>query len=356
MITRNDIKELRERYGLTQEELGRAIFVDRSTIQRYENNARGLSIETLEQILNVFGFTAKMTLIKKEKSNIDENFYKEKSSMEIVKLDDEDMIEYLYIKSSNDVIARLTGTDIGIIEMLTYEQVKKLLETELAKKTKREIYYILENTYNCNVSDALLIVDSINDFLNIKCFNGDSRDKIVYAEIVSDMTYSKESIGPVYKCLDVIFYDDAYNIVDLGIDDKSMLVNTFNKYLNGVGMNQNNIMNTKIKIKEPDFIRNLPILPEEYLEDVKDVGYLGNRTVIIDKNILAATNRTPADTIFKVHEGAGCYRFTSNNVIYIENIFTGASGGIDKCHVKQVVKKEYEDKIKDKIKSRDIII
>lgn len=78
MITGNDIKKLRKEHGLSQLQLGRAIFAEESTIANYEAGRRGLKVDVLESIANVFGYTVDFNLIKKENTSKDKDFYKNK--------------------------------------------------------------------------------------------------------------------------------------------------------------------------------------------------------------------------------------------------------------------------------------
>lgn len=58
-IIGNNIKEFRNRLGLSQEQVGAFIGVDRTTITRYENAEREISLTQLEKFCDLFAIELK---------------------------------------------------------------------------------------------------------------------------------------------------------------------------------------------------------------------------------------------------------------------------------------------------------
>ena len=90
MFLGNRLKELRVKRNMTQEELGKLINVTKVSICCYEKNIRMPSLETLEDISNVFGvkcdyFLGKDTGVILEDTP-DYAFYISKEELEFLKL------------------------------------------------------------------------------------------------------------------------------------------------------------------------------------------------------------------------------------------------------------------------------
>ena len=57
------IKEAREQYGLTQEELAKRIHTTKSVISRMENHSEDVKISTLEKVAKALGKKVKIAII-----------------------------------------------------------------------------------------------------------------------------------------------------------------------------------------------------------------------------------------------------------------------------------------------------
>ena len=68
----NRIRELREKRGITQTELGEAIGVDHSAIARYERGSRRVNVETARKLCDFFGCSIGYLLYQPEASALDD--------------------------------------------------------------------------------------------------------------------------------------------------------------------------------------------------------------------------------------------------------------------------------------------
>ena len=67
----NRIKELRLERGWLQADLGKKLNAGKNTISRYENGERGLDVETILKLCEVFGVTADYLLGRSEVESFD---------------------------------------------------------------------------------------------------------------------------------------------------------------------------------------------------------------------------------------------------------------------------------------------
>lgn len=77
------IKNLRKEYSLTQEQFGRAVGCEGSTVSKWESGDRIPDVPILGHIANTFGYDIEFTLKEKVGHKKDLNFYKDKTYQEI---------------------------------------------------------------------------------------------------------------------------------------------------------------------------------------------------------------------------------------------------------------------------------
>ena len=183
MITGNDIKKLREEHGLTQLQLGRAIFMEESTIANYEAGRRILKIDVLESIANVFGYTVDFNLVKKENSCKDDNFYKDKSYDEIVNMSNEDLTDYIFITQSEKVISNICNIPMKIANSLELATLKELIEKTVAVERRHVIYFKINNLHAGIEEDVAILIEETYEYFELeKEVPRDIIDKIYYID------------------------------------------------------------------------------------------------------------------------------------------------------------------------------
>ena len=62
----NRLRELREKRGWRQEDLAKMLNAKQQTIGRYETEARGLDVETIHRLCDIFGVTADYLLCRSD--------------------------------------------------------------------------------------------------------------------------------------------------------------------------------------------------------------------------------------------------------------------------------------------------
>lgn len=226
MITGKDIKKLREEHGLTQLQLGRAIFAEESTISNYESGRRSLKIDTLESIANVFGYTVDFNLIRKEGTSKDNNFYKDKSFKEIMDMSKEDLTDYIFTTQNNEILAKICDIDKVIINSLELHTLKDLLKQFIINTRNDIVYFILNNLHNNVEIDIALLIDEVNDFLYDLNSNGDLDDDTLNKACYIDF----DLYGDIYRgelCSDCMrLLDKDKN--DLGISHDLLMYDSEN--------------------------------------------------------------------------------------------------------------------------------
>lgn len=184
MIRGNDIRELRKAHGLTQLQLGRAVFLEECTISNYESDKRVPSIETLEKIANVFGHTVELSLIQKKGTSKDVNFYKEKTYSELASLSNEDLTDYIFITQSDLVLANLCNLNENIIKSLPLSSLRDLIKASVDNLDIKTIYYKLNYLHEGVEEDVSILVDEIKEYLkNNEDIPNDIVDKVCYIDL-----------------------------------------------------------------------------------------------------------------------------------------------------------------------------
>lgn len=148
------IKSLRKEFGLTQENLARAVFVENATISQYENSKRIPNLEMMEQIANVFGYTLDLNLVEKKEGKKSKDFYLEKSAKDIENMSKEDLVDYIFVTQPNNVIANICKTKLDIIELLPLMNVKELISKRIEGVDRLAIYFKLNEMY-CDLEEEI---------------------------------------------------------------------------------------------------------------------------------------------------------------------------------------------------------
>lgn len=165
MITGADIERLRESFGLTQKQVSRALFMEESTLANYECNRRDFNMETLESIVNIFGYTVELNLVEKKNDIKNKDFYKEKKYDELINMPNEDLVDYLFITQENEVLSKICNIDVKILNSLELSSVKDLLAKSINYINKSSIYYILQNLHKDVELDISILVEDILTYL-----------------------------------------------------------------------------------------------------------------------------------------------------------------------------------------------
>lgn len=148
MITGEQLKEIRKNFGLRLRDVSRGTFISESAISNIEKNNRQPSMDTLETLLNFYGYEIDLNLVKKKSFNKKINFYKPKSVKEILELDKDDLVEYIFITQDDEVISRLCGIEESVLEKIALLDLREILSDSIKVMDNLSIYYKMNDMYS----------------------------------------------------------------------------------------------------------------------------------------------------------------------------------------------------------------
>lgn len=214
------IKNLRKEYGLSQETLARAIYVDKVTISNYENSKRMPDLNRLEEILNVFGYTLDLKLIEKKEGCKPKDFFLDKTASEIENMSKEDLVDYIFLTQSNNTIANICSTTVDIIELLPLSSVKELISKRIDKADRLTIFFKIKEL-NFGIEEKISsFIDNVKYHLeNESELNSDILEKVTYIEVETYLSTEGCDYGDYY------YYFDNIKLFD---KNKNLLTDDFN--------------------------------------------------------------------------------------------------------------------------------
>lgn len=149
MITRFELKKIREENGLKQSELARLLNVDASMISKYESGARGIDIEFLNRIADCLGYELELELVDKEKlvGVHNRQFYWDKTPVQIMKLSLEDRIDYIFVKCDISIVSKICNIDEYVLSKMSLKDLKEMVSDAVKCKSEEVLFHILNRTY-----------------------------------------------------------------------------------------------------------------------------------------------------------------------------------------------------------------
>lgn len=223
MITGKTIRNLRESHNLTQLQLGRAIFVEESTIANYESERRSVNINVLESIANVFGYTVDFNLVQKKDTSKNTDFYKEKTYDEVMNLSVEDLTDYIFITQDEEMISKICNINIDIIKSLELSTQKDLLKNTLMNSSRDVVYFKLNNLYEGIEADIAILIEETHEYLKLEDnIPKEIADKVCYIDF--------DLYGDIWRGELLSDNSRLLNIdkKDLGIDHELIFNSEFN--------------------------------------------------------------------------------------------------------------------------------
>lgn len=210
------IREYRKAYGLSQEQLARAVYLDKIAISNYENAKRLPNLNILESIVNVFGYTLDLTLIEKKGNKKDVNFYKKKNRQEILDMSKEDLTDYIYITVEDaNILANICKVDADVINILPLSKLKELISIKVEKSSNLELFFKLNNMYFGVENEMAEFINNVKYHLkNESTVDKEDLDKTKFLLIETD--YSREGY---YYLSNVLLLDKDKNDLNVDIDD-----------------------------------------------------------------------------------------------------------------------------------------
>lgn len=216
MINTNEIiKKLRQDYKLTQEQFGRAVGCEGTSISRYENGSRVPDIETFIRILNTFGYDLELTLKERVGHKKDINFYNEKTYTDILNMDIKDLVDYIFVTQDDFVIANICNISIGTLEYIPLSNIKKLIEDKIKDIDRLAVYFMINQFWLKVETQMAHFINHIKYHLtNLSNLDKELVDKIEYIFLSTDF-YSEGH----HSCLGYHYFTE---IKALNKDEKDL--------------------------------------------------------------------------------------------------------------------------------------
>lgn len=244
MVDNTTIKKLRMENKFSQTMLAKAMSFDPVTISNYENGKRSVTVDTMERIVNIFGRTLSLELIDKASVSRNVELYKDKTPEEIIELDEKDMIDYIFVKESDETLKCICNLDSKLYELLNYEQIKEILSEHIhrcLKADKAILYNLLTHKYPLYDYNTMDFLCSIHEVIkeSMENMSEDTRYKVE-----KDLKFLKiELDNDVLLTIDNIqFLDSELN--DIGVKREDVEVGTmrdrFSKQVVQVAMEELN--------------------------------------------------------------------------------------------------------------------
>lgn len=196
------IKKLRMEAGLTQEQFGRLIYSDGgeltgAAISQYESGKRKISIELLERMLEVFGYTLELKLVDKVRNQTAINFYKPKTGEEVISMSINEQVEYIFVSLSYDKWARILKISTEQLELMPLDVIKILLENAIKNIERNVLKYIIDEEYLGYEEDFAHFIEEVKHHLyNDTKLPKDVLDEAIYFGF--DIEFYFESKGEVF--------------------------------------------------------------------------------------------------------------------------------------------------------------
>lgn len=107
----------------------------------------------------MFGYTLDLNLVEKKEGKKSKDFYLEKSAKDIEDMSKEDLVDYIFVTQSSNVIVNISKTTLDVIELLPLMNVKELISKRIEGVDGLAIYFKLNEIY-CDLEEEMA------DFIN----------------------------------------------------------------------------------------------------------------------------------------------------------------------------------------------
>ena len=191
-----------------------------------ENSKRIPNLEMMEQIANVFGYTLDLNLVEKKEGKKSKDFYLEKSAKDIENMSKEDLVDYIFVTQSNNVIANICKTTLDMIELLPLMNIKELISKRIEGVDRLAIYFKLNEMY-CDLEEEMAEFINHTKFhlRELSDLNEEIINKTEYIYLETYYTTDGCDYGEGY------YYFDTIHLVD---KNQNKLEADFNE-INGYG-------------------------------------------------------------------------------------------------------------------------
>lgn len=195
MITGEQLKEIRKNFGLRLRDVSRGTFISEGAISNIEKNNRQPSMNTLETLVNFYGYEVDLNLVKKKSFNKKINFYKPKSVKEILELNKDDLVEYTFVTQDDAVVSRICGLEESILKKIGLLNLREILSESIANTDNLSVYYKINDMYSGVEQDVAEMVRYFSQEIDKKkenlCFSK-FKESVYYIDLGIVYDYENE--------------------------------------------------------------------------------------------------------------------------------------------------------------------
>ena len=214
------IKNLRKEYSLTQEQFGRAVGCEGSTVSKWESGDRVPDISTLGHIANTFGYDIELTLKEKVGNIKDKDFYKEKTYNDILNMSIDDLVDYIFVTQDEFVTANICKINIGALEYIPLENLKLLIKDNIYDLDRLALYFKLTQNYPFVESQMAYFIEHVKYHLeNLSNIDKSILPSIEYISLTTDYYREDYYDSGYYYFTDIKLYDKDMNVLDISKAD-----------------------------------------------------------------------------------------------------------------------------------------
>lgn len=206
------VEKIRLESGLAGEQFNRLLMLNNdkytgATLAQHDNQNTKLSVDILEQILDVYGYSLELKTIDNDKHLNSVNMYKSKTGEEVINMSLQEQLDYVFVSLTCDKWAKILKMSMEQINLIPIHVIKLLLKDALEKIDRKALSFIIDGKYTDFEYDLSDFIDGINYHLsNNTNISKDILDKAEYIKFkVND--YSENPF-------DVFFDIDNYQLLD----------------------------------------------------------------------------------------------------------------------------------------------
>ena len=214
------IKKLRKEYSLTQEQFGRAVGCEGSTVSKWESGDRIPDISTLGHIANTFGYDIEFTLKEKVGHKKDKDFYKEKTYNEILNMSIDDLADYIFVTQDEFVTSNICKIHIDTLEYIPLENLKLLIKDNISHLNRLALYFKINKEYLHMELEMAYFIEHVKYHLeNLSNIDKNILPSIEYISLTTDYFSEGYREFEYYYFTDIKLLDKDMNVLDISKAD-----------------------------------------------------------------------------------------------------------------------------------------
>lgn len=199
-------------YGLNKTMLSRATGYEYSSINRWCNGVRKPDIDTLEGILNYFGYGLTVHKLAKDLQSKPTSFFLEKSYTQLKEMEAQDLADYVFVTQNDDVLSWILRTPKDVLEYMPLESQRALIRKKIGEVNRTALYFKINNMY-CDMEREIGdFVETVKWYLKERCN--------LPKEILSEVKYLMFNV----HIENAGYFDEMYTMFNFKLLDKNRCI------------------------------------------------------------------------------------------------------------------------------------